>query len=117
MPDPLPRRCNYPGCGERTLERYCPLHKTLVAREYNQTRRRPDSNKIYGRRWRTIRNLYIARHPLCELCEAAGRLIPATEVHHKIPIDDGGTHADDNLQALCKSCHSRLTLRASRQRD
>ena len=113
MPDRIPHQCNYPYCSERTLERYCPLHKTLVARQYNQTRS-ADTNKIYNRRWRSIRNLYISKHPLFELCEAAGRLTPAAEVHHKIPVEQGGSHAEDNLQALCKSCHSRITLSTNR---
>jgi 5-methylcytosine-specific restriction protein A len=113
MPDRIPHQCNYPGCTERTLDRYCPLHKSQVAREYNQ-QRRSDTYKIYNRRWRAIRSLYISKHPLCELCQAAGRLVPATEVHHKIPVEDGGSHAEDNLQALCKSCHSRITLSTNR---
>jgi 5-methylcytosine-specific restriction protein A len=116
MPTPIPHQCNYPGCGARTIERFCPLHKTLAAREYNQYRRSPDSNKTYGRRWRKIRDLYIAKHPLCELCLAAGFHAPAEQVHHKLPIDQGGTHADENLQALCGSCHSRITITETNRR-
>ena len=37
-----------------------------------------------------------------------GRLTPAEEVHHKVPLSEGGTHARDNLIALCKSCHARI---------
>ncbi|WP_241871644.1 HNH endonuclease [Corynebacterium diphtheriae] len=29
------------------------------------------------------------------------------EVHHVLPIEHGGTHNFDNLQSLCKPCHSR----------
>ena len=114
MPDRVPNVCATPGCDGRTLERYCAACKSRLHREYNQYRRDPKSNARYGRRWRKVRGLYLARHPLCELCQQAGRLVPATEVHHRLPIDDGGTDADDNLQALCKSCHSRITLRSSR---
>jgi 5-methylcytosine-specific restriction protein A len=110
MPDPIPHRCNYPGCPERTTERFCALHRN----SYNHEQRRPGTNADYGRRWRTIRNLYISQHPLCELCQAAGRMVPATEVHHRVPLDAGGTNHDDNLQALCKPCHSRITLSANR---
>jgi len=110
MPAPLHRICAYPGCLERTTERYCPAHKTLAAREYNQYQRNPDHNKIYGRRWRKIRDLYIAKHPLCELCLEQGFHTPAKHVHHKTTIDDGGTHAASNLQSLCHSCHSRITV-------
>jgi 5-methylcytosine-specific restriction protein A len=54
----------------------------------------------------------LARHPLCELCEQAGKLIPADEVHHILPVADGGTHAESNLQALCKPCHAAVTFAA-----
>ena len=111
MPPKLPHPpCNYPGCPELTTERFCPLHKTIASHEYDRYRRRPGHSQTYGYRWRKIRDLYISRHPLCELCEAAGRLTPAAVVHHKIPVDQGGSHHEDNLQALCKSCHSRLTM-------
>ena len=114
MPDKPWRICSYPGCGARTRDRYCPAHKTIAAREYNQSRH-PDSNRIYGRQWRNIRNLYISKHPICELCLAVGHYVPATEVHHKLPIDQGGDHSEDNLQALCKSCHSRITMTETRR--
>ena len=35
----------------------------------------------------------------------------AQEVHHIVPLAEGGTHDEDNLMALCKSCHSRITVR------
>jgi 5-methylcytosine-specific restriction protein A len=34
-------------------------------------------------------------------------LIPADEVHHILPIDQGGTHAENNLMSLCQSCHTK----------
>lgn len=107
MPSKAPRPCSYPGCPALTTERYCPKHKTIAGREYNRDHRSPDHNKIYGRRWRTIRDLYISKHPLCEDCLDAGRFVPADEVHHIVPIDQGGTHAEDNLRSLCQSCHTK----------
>ena len=38
-----------------------------------------------------------------------GRTTAAAEVHHIVPLADSGTHAWDNLRALCKRCHSRIT--------
>ena len=104
----LPKKpCAYPGCPATIREgRYCPTHKTKAGREYNKYQRSPDHNKIYGRRWRKIRELYISKHPLCEHCLEAGRYVPVDEVHHIRPVDDGGTHAEDNLVSLCKSCHT-----------
>jgi 5-methylcytosine-specific restriction protein A len=48
---------------------------------------------------------------LCEECKKEGRLVPAQEVHHKIALADGGTHAESNLVSLCAACHSRVTAR------
>jgi len=58
--------------------------------------------------------MYLAKNPLCAECEKAGRLTPATEVHHIVAIADGGSDRDENLQPLCKSCHSRKTAKESR---
>lgn len=109
MPPKAPHPCAYPGCPRLTTERYCPDHKTIASREYNQSHR-PTDRKLYGRRWVAIRNLYIQKHPLCERCLEAGRYVPATEVHHKQPLDKGGSNDESNLQALCKPCHSAITI-------
>ena len=49
----------------------------------------------------------------CERCGAE-----ATEVHH---VDERGgepgSNADANLEALCRSCHSRHTLHAFREAE
>ena len=106
MPQKPLKPCAYPGCPECIREgRYCPQHKTIAGREYNQVYRSSDHNKIYGRHWRTTRDLYVSKHPLCERCLEAGRLVPADEVHHILPVERGGTHAEDNLTSLCRSCH------------
>ena len=106
MPPKAKHPCAYPGCPNVIREgRYCPDHKTVAGRAYNKYQRSPDHNKIYGRNWRTIRNVYIAKHPLCEVCLKTGRLVPVDEVHHIVPPENGGSHAEENLVSLCKSCH------------
>ena len=107
MPSKLPHPCAYPGCPALTRHRYCDTHKTIAGREYNTFQRSPDHNKVYGRRWRKIRDLYISKNPLCEDCLQHGLYIPADEVHHIRPIDSGGNHAEDNLRSLCQSCHTK----------
>ena len=104
----LPKKpCAYPGCPATIREgRYCPQHKTIAGREYNKTQRSPDHYKIYGRRWRKIRDLYISSHPVCERCLEAGRYVPVDEVHHIKPVTEGGSHDEDNLISLCRSCHA-----------
>ena len=65
--------------------------------------------KRYNGVWPAIRRRYITAHPLCEMCRCEGRTTPAAEVHHILPLADGGTHEPENLMALCKPCHSRIT--------
>lgn len=51
---------------------------------------------------------YCAEHPFCEKCYERGVLVPVEEIHHKLPLSEGGTHDQSNLIALCKSCHSQI---------
>ena len=114
---PMPYRpkkpCAHPGCPALTYTVFCPAHEKQDARAYEKYKRDPATRKRYGRAWQHIRTLYIAAHPLCEQCAADGRLTPAREVHHVIPLADGGSHDDENLIALCKACHSGITRSTS----
>lgn len=106
------RSCAYSGCGRLTNngEQYCTEHKRLTDKHYNQYQRGPDHNKRYGRAWKRIRDRYISLHPLCEECEKEGKITPAEEVHHILPIKKGGTHSRDNLTSLCQSCHNKIHI-------
>lgn len=61
----------------------------------------------YGRKWRTARGQFLAKHPLCIMCERARRDTIATIVDHIIP------HGGDlklfwdrkNWQPLCQPHH------------
>ncbi len=109
MPRKPQRACQHPGCPKLTDSLYCAEHQQQATRHYNRFQRDPESNKRYGRAWKRIRDRYIKAHPLCEQCEKAGRLTPAEEVHHVLPLSHGGTNNTSNLMALCKPCHSRIT--------
>jgi len=109
MPRKPKRPCSYPGCGRLTDGQYCDEHRQVAERQYNRYQRDPDTNKRYGRAWRRIRARFLLRHPLCEQCKSEGRLTAAEEVHHILPLADGGTNDESNLMALCKSCHSKIT--------
>jgi hypothetical protein len=62
----------------------------------------------YDARWQRIRASVLGTEPLCRLCLSAGRTVPATVVDHIKPLQDGGTHQQDNLQPLCKRCHDAI---------
>lgn len=103
--------CAYSGCPNLTDDKYCDEHKHLGLQDnidYNRYRRDPDSNKRYGRAWKRIRDRYVSTHPLCERCKAEGRLTPVEEVHHIIPLNQGGSNKEDNLMSLCHNCHMKI---------
>ena len=108
----MPRRpkkpCAYPGCPKLTEGRYCEEHTKETNRQYERYGRDPNTKRRYGRVWKRIRDSYVKQHPYCEVCLAKGILVPVEEVHHKLPLAEGGTHERSNLISLCKSCHSRI---------
>jgi len=78
------------------------------------------AHKFYATKaWKKLRRRaltmnQVARHstfPHCEICEEVGITTQATEVDHIKPHkgDYGLAFDPDNLQCLCKPCHSRKT--------
>ena len=110
MPKTPKHPCGFPGCPNLTDGRYCEEHAKQENRRYERYQRDPAIKRRYGRMWQRIRNRYAAAHPFCEECYKKGIITPTEEIHHNIPLAHGGTHADDNLMALCKPCHSRITV-------
>lgn len=111
MPWKPNRPCSHPGCPELVGGRFCEQHAKEEARRYEKYDRDPNRKKMYGSRWKKIRDRYIAAHPLCEECLKEDKVTAAEEVHHIKPLRQGGTHAGENLMALCKPCHSRISAR------
>ena len=123
MPRRAPSICTYPGCnvlvrgGSR-----CDLHPYAkpgkAERQYTREKERARSlerrsdptNRInfYNTgRWRKLRNWYIRANPLCDECKEHGRMVAGEVVDHIIPISAGGGALDsENLQTLCKPCHT-----------
>ena len=90
------------------------LYALMAAETYLKfvLKRDKSTKRRYGRAWKRIRDKYAAEHPFCELCFERGIIVPTEEIHHKLPLSEGGTHDRSNLIALCKSCHS--TIHAKR---
>ena len=107
MPWKPKKPCAWPGCPELTDRRYCEKHSAMQPKREDK---RPSSNKRgYDSRWEKVRLMYLREHPLCELCEKEGKLVPAVLVHHKKPIRQGGEVLDEaNLMAVCRPCHDWL---------
>ena len=108
----MPRRpkkpCSYPGCPNLTDGRFCEEHQKKENKRYEQYDRDQEVKRKYGRAWKRIRDSYAKTHPMCEECFKNGVYSPTEEIHHKIPLSQGGNHDRDNLIALCKSCHARI---------
>jgi 5-methylcytosine-specific restriction enzyme A len=101
------RVCPVPGCPVITTGGPCEEHRPARTRGLDSKR----PNRIergYDHRWRRFRARFLSKHSTCELC---GK--PATDPHHLDGLGPKGPRGFDetNLQALCHSCHSRLTSR------
>lgn len=112
MPRRPPKPCSYPGCPKLTNERYCPEHKKLMNAQYDMRLRDRGAAEFYhSREWRRLRQNYLIEHPFCVECRKAGKLTKATVVDHVTPIRQGGPDLDENnLQALCASCHGSKSI-------
>ena len=104
------RFCATPGCAARVPKGHCPPHaRVREAGRYNAQMR-----KLYATaRWFRLRAQVLEEQPLCQACQAQGRVEPSADVDHIAP------HRGDpllfwdrgNLQGLCHQCHSTKTQR------
>lgn len=84
-----------------------------VRKQHIDATRGTAAKRGYGAKWQRYREAYLAQHPLCERCQANGRLVAATVINHR------RDHRGDmrlfwdaaNHEALCKSCHDAHTAR------
>ena len=59
----------------------------------------------------SIRAWVLLSNPLCVECQQTGKVVPATEVDHIVPLHKGGTDDASNLQGLCAEHHANKTQR------
>jgi 5-methylcytosine-specific restriction endonuclease McrA len=82
-----------------------------VSAHYNRTVDRAGRELYSKKRWKITRAKQLFRQTLCEL-QHPGCLGIANEVHHRVPIREGGeVYALANLVSACKPCHSVETRR------
>lgn len=105
--------CRRPGCPALSNgSGFCKEHAELQGRvDYSFKGSRRDRGYPPG--WEKLRLRILARDPLCRaMCGAL-----SSEADHIRPLERGGSNRDDNLQGLCKSCHSRKTVLEQRLLD
>lgn len=113
MPLRPQKPCAYPGCPELVRSgRYCDEHQ-VETRHLQDALRGTSAERGYGYAWQQLRRAYLRSHPMCMDPFGAHKRdhisVLATDVDHITPRRAGGTDAEENLQALCHSCHSRKT--------
>ncbi|MBB5322325.1 HNH endonuclease [Marinobacter oulmenensis] len=115
MPGAIPTPCRAATCPAVTINRngYCDAHQDKASGWMNQDRG-SSAERGYGGRWKRIRARIMRRDKaLCQPCLAEGKVMPAVAVDHIINKAEGGTDADENLQAICKRCHKLKTQQES----
>jgi 5-methylcytosine-specific restriction enzyme A len=109
MPTSPLRPCAQPGCPVLVSKGRCPAHARPAWTSTNPVAR------ITGRRLQQMRQRLFAKHPLCQLCEAQGRIALAVIRDHRVPLAEGGTDDESNEQALCQSCSDTKTAAESQR--
>ena len=112
--------CRAIGCPHlvtsRLMRGYCDVHadkRTGWAK--TQERKGNTTERGYGQAWRIKRVRILERDGyLCQVCKQAGKITPAHAVDHIINKANGGADSEDNLQAICKSCHKIKTQNESK---
>lgn len=93
-----------------------PYLKKIVKTKQNSIKREERNEIYYSSRWRKLRLSHLLDHPLCELCQKEGKIVPAIDVHHIISFMSTNdplkrlflAYNPDNLMSLCKKCHQLL---------
>jgi 5-methylcytosine-specific restriction endonuclease McrA len=86
------------GCGALTSDSYCRRCNWRVRRRINT-----------GWEWGQLRAAVHRRDRVCVRCGSTHDL----QVHHRIPLVDGGSNELDNLELLCARCHRQVGAMAS----
>ena len=113
--------CRAPMCAglvnprDKKMRGYCDKH--AHKRNNWHTKRTDTRQRMNGYKWQQRRAERMALDGYtCVLCEQLyNRLTPAEEVDHIKPVFLGGTDDLDNLRALCRPCHVKVTTEQQKE--
>ena len=119
MPFRPKQYCKSPNCNQLVDAKigYCDKHKKPVGR-YEEDRESA-SKRGYDRIWQRLRAVKLRHDPLCEECKRNDRIVIAIEVHHIKPVKlfPWLRLVWENLESLCKSCHSKKTAEENKNNN
>ncbi|MNX41022.1 HNH endonuclease [compost metagenome] len=109
--------CRHSGCAALLrAPGYCDVHAGEAIGWKRAHQRGNRHQRGYGTEWDRLQLLILKRDRYlcqCEECQRTRRLLPATEVDHRVPKAEGGTDDSDNLSAINADCHRRKTAKES----
>ncbi len=93
-------------------------HTRMFKKKSSKSWSKPEHAKLYNsRRWRSLRNMFYKRNPLCIVCEKNNILTEGKCVDHIQPVSEGGNfYKWSNLQTLCTRCHAQKTAKEVNKR-
>ena len=100
--------CATPGCPTPVESGHCSAHAKPARYGWSG---RSDANvqRVRGGKLQRLRARLFSREPLCRLCLADGRYAVPVIRDHIVPLAEGGTEDDQNIQPLCQACSDRKT--------
>lgn len=109
--------CRHRGCaGLVRVPGYCDAHAGDAVGWKRDHQRGNRHQRGYGTEWDRLRLLILKRDRYlcqCEECRGTGRVLPATEVDHRISKAEGGSDDPANLAAINADCHRKKTAKES----
>ena len=118
--------CSYPSCNaavevddfDRSSPRCYQHPSTHTPKKIYKHHHREGKNIYHSYKWKKLRQAYAEKNPLCEHCLRYDIYERVAVVDHVFEILDGGEPFDyNNLQSLCRSCHSRKTNQEAKKRN
>ena len=109
-----PKACNRVGCSalscddKECLDKKQTIHKPPQPKDPHGRGKYSRTSAYNNTRWHKIRKAQISKAPLCQRCLSFNLVTIATDADHQVPHrgDPKIMWDTNNLQSLCRSCHS-----------